>query len=48
MREPGRVHVLDCTPLDLGATIHHAVGITMEQKVSLGLSAEGKVITELF
>jgi hypothetical protein len=37
-----------CTPLDLAATIHHAAGITTEQKARLGLSTEGKVITELF
>jgi hypothetical protein len=37
-----------CTPLDLGATILHGVGVTTEDKARLGLSTEGKVLTELF
>jgi hypothetical protein len=43
-----RPHDRPCTPVDLGATIHHAVGITTEQKATLGLSTEGMVLSELF
>jgi hypothetical protein len=38
---------LPVTPADLGATIHHCVGITSEQAATLGLAAGGKVIGEL-
>jgi uncharacterized protein (DUF1501 family) len=36
------------TPADLAATIHHCVGITIEQTASLGLTPSGKVIEQLF
>jgi Protein of unknown function (DUF1501) len=36
------------TPADLAATIHHAVGITSEQAVTLGVRLDGRVIEELF
>jgi uncharacterized protein (DUF1501 family) len=43
-------HVVDrpITPADLAATIHHCVGITSEQAVTLGVSVNGRVIDELF
>jgi uncharacterized protein (DUF1501 family) len=43
-----RPHDLPVTPADLGATIHHAVGITSEQAATLGILPGGKVIEELF
>ena len=36
------------TPADLAATIHHAIGITSEQAVNLGLAANGHTIDQLF
>jgi uncharacterized protein DUF1501 len=36
------------TPADIAATVQYAVGITSEQAATLGLSADGKVIEELF
>jgi hypothetical protein len=36
------------TPADIAATIHHAIGMTSEQIATLGVSANGKVIEELF
>lgn len=41
-------HDKPVTPADLGATIHHAVGITSEQAATLGILPGGKVIEELF
>ena len=43
-----RPHDLPVTPADLGATIHHAVGITSEQAATLGILPGGKVIEEVF
>lgn len=36
------------TPADVAATVHHCIGITSEQAVTLGLGMHGKVIEELF
>lgn len=36
------------TPADLCATIHHAVGITSDQSVALGVNTGGKVVDGLF
>ncbi len=36
------------TPADIAATVQYAVGITSEQAATFGLSADGKVIEELF
>ena len=43
-----RPHDRPTTPADLAATIFHAVGITSEQIVTLGLPVTGSVIHELF
>jgi uncharacterized protein (DUF1501 family) len=43
-----RPHDRPLTPADLAATVHHCVGITSEQAVTLGLGVNGKVIDELF
>ena len=43
-----RPHDRPLTPADLAATIYHAVGITSERIVSLGLPVTGQVIHELF
>lgn len=36
------------TPMDLAATIHHAIGINAETAATLGLTGGGKVIEQLF
>lgn len=43
-------HPLDhaVTPADLGATVHHALGISSEARVELGIDTGGKVIDPLF
>jgi hypothetical protein len=41
-------HDLPVTPADIAATVHHATGITSEQKATLGLATNGTVIEELF
>jgi len=43
-----RPHDRPVTPADLAATLFHAVGITSEQAVTLGLPMTGQVIHELF
>jgi uncharacterized protein (DUF1501 family) len=43
-----RPHDRPVTPADLAATIYHAVGITSERIVTLGLPVTGQVIHELF
>jgi uncharacterized protein (DUF1501 family) len=43
-----RPHERPMTPADVAATIHHCVGITIEQAATLGLGIGGKVIEELF
>jgi uncharacterized protein (DUF1501 family) len=43
-----RPHERPLTPADIGATVHHAVGITSEQAATLGVSTGGRVIEELF
>ena len=43
-----RPHDRPVTPADLAATIYHAVGITSEQIVTMGLPVTGSVIHELF
>jgi hypothetical protein len=47
-RRAERVIDRPITPADLAATIHHCVGITSEQAVTLGVSVNGRVIDELF
>jgi uncharacterized protein (DUF1501 family) len=37
-----------CTPGDLAATIHQAIGITSEQSQILGITVDGESIAELF
>lgn len=37
-----------CTPGDLAATIHQAIGITSEQSQTLGITVDGEPIAELF
>jgi uncharacterized protein (DUF1501 family) len=37
-----------CTPADLAATIHHAIGINVETATRLGLKIDGQVIDSLF
>src|SRR5262249_15639845 len=44
----GRPHSRPRTPADIAATVHHAVGISSEQAVTLGIETSGKVIDELF
>lgn len=46
-RRAERPHSRPITPADVAATIHHAVGITSEQAVTLGIRVEGQVIQEL-
>jgi hypothetical protein len=41
-------HDSPLTPADVGATVHHCIGITSEQAVTLGLAGNGKVIEHLF
>jgi hypothetical protein len=36
------------TPADLLATVYHCAGVTSEQTATLGISAAGRVIEELF
>jgi hypothetical protein len=43
-----RPHERPLTPADMGATVHHAVGITSEQAATLGVSTGGRIIEELF
>ncbi len=43
-----RPHERPLTPADLAATIHHAMGITSEQAVTLGVRVQGRVIEEMF
>lgn len=43
-----RVHSRPLTPADLAATIHQCVGITSEQRATLGISVSGEAIGELF
>jgi hypothetical protein len=43
-----RVRDRPLTPGDLAATIHHCVGITSEQAVTLGVGVNGRLIEELF
>jgi hypothetical protein len=47
-RRAERVIDRPITPADLAATVHHCVGITSEQAVTLGVSVNGRVIEELF
>ena len=42
-----RPHQRPLTPADLGATVHHAVGVTSEQAALLGVSTGGRIIQEL-
>jgi hypothetical protein len=43
-----RPHERPLTPADMGATVHHAVGITSEQSATLGVATGGRIIQELF
>ncbi len=43
-----RPHERPLTPADLGATVHHAVGITTEQAAVLNVATGGRIIQELF
>jgi hypothetical protein len=43
-----RPHERPLTPADIGATVHHAVGVTSEQAALLGVSTGGRIIEELF
>ena len=43
-----RPHERPLTPADLGATVHHAVGITTEQAAVLNVTTGGRIIQELF
>jgi hypothetical protein len=42
-----RPHNRPLTPADVAATIHHCVGITSEQRATLGISVNGELIREL-
>jgi hypothetical protein len=42
-----RPHERPLTPADLGATVHHAVGITSEQAAVLNVATGGRIIQEL-
>jgi uncharacterized protein (DUF1501 family) len=42
-----RPHERPLTPADLGATVHHAVGITTEQAAVLNVATGGRIIQEL-
>ena len=41
-------HDRPVTPADLAATVHRCVGISSEQAATIGLTANGKVVEELF
>jgi hypothetical protein len=41
-------HDHPATPVDIAATVQHAIGITSEQAATIGLPSTGKVIEELF
>jgi hypothetical protein len=43
-----RPHDRPLTPADVAATVHHCVGITSQEAVTLGIGVDGKVIEELF
>jgi hypothetical protein len=42
-----RPHSRPATPADVAATIHHCIGITSEQSVTLGIRVDGEPIREL-
>jgi uncharacterized protein (DUF1501 family) len=42
-----RVHSRPLTPADLAATIHHCIGVTSEQRATLGIGVNGEFIPEL-
>jgi uncharacterized protein (DUF1501 family) len=43
-----RVHSRPLTPADLAATVQHCIGVTSEQRATLGLGVNGEFIPELF